>query len=387
MEVGGVQKSLVNLLNEICSRYEITLFVFSRSGGMLNEISKEIKIIESKSLVKVLGMTSKDLSEAALKYRLFKMFLKVITLLVGSHNVTRVLVYLEPALTGFDYAVSYIHPSPRKMLYGGTNEFVLKRVRAKKKIGFVHCDFENHGTSERYLQKLYSNFDTIAFCSRGCLNSYKKVVNDSSQILTVVNNRHDKQSIINKSLKQPVFYDEDYFNVLIVSRVTYDKGVDIAIRAVAECINTNKLKMRLHIVGDGRDAGIFKALTLELGIGDSVTFYGNQTNPYRFMKNSSLLLLTSRHEAAPMVFGEAQILGIPVLATKTTSSQELVVSAGAGWECSGSVEDVVNSLVNITGGTWKLSNKNLVDSDGFHNKLSTDQFDEMIRRLKNDKKK
>lgn len=43
------------------------------------------------------------------------------------------------------------------------------------------------------------------------------------------------------------------------------------------------------------------------------------------MKNANLLLLFSEHEAAPMVFGEAELLQLPVLTTNTTSVKELVL--------------------------------------------------------------
>ena len=38
MHIGGVQKSLVNLLGEIHSRYDVTLLLFYPGGGLMKDI-------------------------------------------------------------------------------------------------------------------------------------------------------------------------------------------------------------------------------------------------------------------------------------------------------------------------------------------------------------
>ena len=49
------------------------------------------------------------------------------------------------------------------------------------------------------------------------------------------------------------------------------------------------------------------------------------------MRNADLLLITSWHEAAPMVIDEARVLSLPVLSVKTTSSDEMI--SECGWVC------------------------------------------------------
>ena len=65
------------------------------------------------------------------------------------------------------------------------------------------------------------------------------------------------------------------------------------------------------------------------------------------MKNADLLLLTSHHEAAPMVFGEANILGLNILTTKTTSTLELVVKPNIGDVCEDNLVSIFNSLKEL----------------------------------------
>ena len=112
---------------------------------------------------------------------------------------------------------------------------------------------------------------------------------------------------------------------------------------------------------------------------DNVIFYGEQSNPYRYMKNADLLLLTSHHEAAPMVIDEARILGLPVLTTETTSSKEMVADAGCGWVCDNTQEALNKALSEIVGNREGLKElKEALISRATDNKTALEQFDSLI---------
>ena len=72
------------------------------------------------------------------------------------------------------------------------------------------------------------------------------------------------------------------------------------------------------------------------------------------MKNADLFLLTSYHEAAPLVIEEARCLGLPVLTVNTTSSHEMVTQENTGWVCENSQEALEEALIKC------LANKNLL---------------------------
>ena len=65
------------------------------------------------------------------------------------------------------------------------------------------------------------------------------------------------------------------------------------------------------------------------------------------MKNADLFLLTSFHEAAPMVIDEAYVLGVPTLTTRTTSSDEMVTKRGCGWVCENDQESLNKALLRV----------------------------------------
>lgn len=92
-------------------------------------------------------------------------------------------------------------------------------------------------------------------------------------------------------------------------------------------------------------------------IKDAVRFYGQQSNPYPYMAGADLLLMTSFHEAAPMVIEEAVSLGVPVLTTRTTSSEEMVLAARAGWVCENEQSALTAALIGILSDLQGLMDK------------------------------
>lgn len=61
LDMGGIQKSLVNLLNEVQGKYNITLLLFSKSGALLKDVPDRVNIITPNHCYRMLGMTKDEL--------------------------------------------------------------------------------------------------------------------------------------------------------------------------------------------------------------------------------------------------------------------------------------------------------------------------------------
>lgn len=122
-----------------------------------------------------------------------------------------------------------------------------------------------------------------------------------------------------------------------------------------------------------------KRMVSDKGLNDYVIFHGEQSNPYRFMKNADLFLLTSYHEAAPMVIDESYILGVPVLTTRTNSSDEMVTARNCGWVCENDQEALNTELYRVLNDRDKLAEiKCKLASNNVDNKIQLEQFDSLI---------
>lgn len=345
MKVGGVQKSLYNLLWTIHREYEITLLLFHRTGAYIDQLPPDVKVISCKSLFRYLGVSQSE-CKAKLSDRIKRGFLATVSRVFGKRYAIRMMLATQPMLPdSYDAAIAYLHNGNPKSFYGGVQEFVLQRINAKRKIAFLHCDWRNCGANHPYNIKLIEQFDQIAACSDGCRLAFESVLGYLKDKCVTVRNCHRIEEIRAMAEKEPVLYDKRIHNVLVVSRLSHEKGVERAIQAAAHVLQKG-IPVHLHIVGGGAMSGKLKELAAELEIEPSVSFYGEQSNPYRFMKNAGLFLLTSYHEAAPMVIEEAAIIGLPVLTVQTTSSTDMVVRRGIGWECANS-QDAINRALEL----------------------------------------
>lgn len=347
MKIGGIQKSLYNLLWTIHDEYSITLLLFEKRGELLADLPPDVKVISCSSWFRYLGISQAE-TEGSMKDKLLRGGLAALSRIAGRPAAMRLVLRSERGLRKkYDCAISYLHNGGVHEFYGGTNEFVLFKTNARRKVAFLHCDYENAGGNFPQNNKQYKKFDIIAACSEGCRRRFLQVLPELEEKCVVVRNCHQYREIRRLAEDDPMVYENQTLcNILFVGRLGDEKGVDRGIKALAYAAGKG-YSADLHIVGDGREREALEQLAEQLGVAEHVHFYGEQSNPYRYMKNADLLLLASYHEAAPMVIDEAVSLGLPVLATKTTSTREMVLERSAGWECENSQKGINRALTQI----------------------------------------
>lgn len=351
MKVGGVQKSLYNLLWSIEGQYDITLCLFQQCGVYAEDLPPSVKVVEARGAFRYLGMSQGDCKGIKV---LIRGALAAMSRLFGRKKVLDLVKCYQPQLETYDCAISFLHNGRAKSFYGGVQDFVLNCVRADKKIAFLHCDYRNCGADHPENNRDMERFDRIAACSDGCREAFASVLPGLQDRCVTVRNCHRYEEIRTMAEESPVAYGNDEVNVLMVSRLSHEKGIDRAIRAMTKVVNMG-LPMRLHIVGGGAEEEYLRQIAENLGVADLIEFYGEQSNPYRYMKNADLLLMTSYHEAAPMVIDEARSVGLPVLTTETTSSRDMVADTSSGWVCDNSQEAIDEALLRVASDREKLA--------------------------------
>ena len=176
-----------------------------------------------------------------------------------------------------------------------------------------------------------------------------------------------------------VSYDGGAVNVLMVARLGAEKGIDRALAAL-KYANDRGANAHLHIVGGGNLQGELEALSRDLGVSERVSFYGEQKNPYRYMKNADILLIASYHEAAPLVIDEAISLGVPVLSTATTSSDDMILDRGCGWVCENEQSAINDAFLSVVSNVddLKRMKASVLDKRLVNNDVARKQFEEII---------
>lgn len=378
MKIGGVQKSLYNLLWSVSDQYEITLFLFAPVGEYMSDLPEQVQVLSCDSLFRYLGVEQRECAKD-LRDRLTRGLLACICKLFGRRAVMPLLLRSQKLLAAhYDCAISYLHNGDPHHFYGGVNEFVLEKTDATQKVAFLHCDYLQCGANCEENNKAYRAFDLIAACSDGCRRSFVQALPELAQKCVTVPNFHRYGKIRELSQQTPYCYPAGALHVVMVGRLAHEKGIDRALRALV-CVRGQGIAAILHLVGSGPKEQELRALAQSLSLADAVIFHGSQSNPYRFMRNADLLLMTSFHEAAPMVIDEACCLGLPVLSTATTSTQEMILRRGCGWVC-GQSQDSINSALEeiLRGRSARERVRSQIQGMDIDNKQAMSQLEKLI---------
>lgn len=120
----------------------------------------------------------------------------------------------------------------------------------------------------------------------------------------------------------------DRFVALVVAHLIPEKGVDIALRALAELPS----RIVLWIAGDGPERSQLEHLAAALGVGDRTTFLGLRPDVCQYMQAADCLVCPSVwQEAAGLVILEAMACGLPVVASRVGGIPEFVISGQTGF--------------------------------------------------------
>lgn len=342
LDMGGIQKSLVNLLNAVHTDYEITLLLFSKSGVLLKNVPDDVKIITPRKCYRILGLTKNELKRYPFLFVL-KFLLMKFASLFSRRSAVKLLGLFQKKIRGYDAVISYSHLPNHRSFSNGCGDFVLDKTVCENKICLVHCDYINSGCMTESNNREYFEFNKVACCSDSVRARFTEGSGLKENIFTLRNFfGHDVCALAEKD---PFEYDDNYVNIVSVARLSPEKGVDIAIDVLSKI---GRKDIRYYVIGDGPQRELLQGVVKADGLSENVFFLGEQDNPYRYMKKADYLLVPSLHEAAPMVFDEAKVLGLKIISTNTTSAIEMIGDDGI--VCDNSFDGIEFALSALTKG-------------------------------------
>ncbi len=344
LHVGGIQRSLVNLLGEISDKYDVTLFLFYPSGEY--EIPPGVRLISGNKFTRIMGMSQSEADMEGTTAKLWRSTWTVLTRAVGCKIPFGLLCRFQKIHGEFDAAISFMQNSAFRYFYGGCNEFTVKSVSAKRKISFVHCDFEHYFGNNKYNREYYKNFDAIACVSESCKNVFGRACPELVHKTVAVHNCFNYEEMHKAADEFLAEHTEGKINIFTSARISEEKGIFRAIRILGSLKNKG-YDFVWRIAGSGALYEKAVAKCKNSGLEENIIFLGLLKNPYPYFKTADLLLVPSYDEAAPMVYGEAEAFGTPILTTDTVSARELVSDKGIGLVCENSESGIERALERL----------------------------------------
>ena len=170
----------------------------------------------------------------------------------------------------------------------------------------------------------------IVACSRGVADSHAKLFPETRDKLQVIRNCIDLPAIAQALPEELPDEMQELFNgpvIVAVGRLDRQKGHDLLIRAHALVLEAG-VAHELIILGEGDERDALVALTVELGVADSVHLAGFYENPYRFMARATAFILASRFEGFGLVLAEALACAVPIISFDCPSGPAEILEQG-----------------------------------------------------------
>lgn len=174
---------------------------------------------------------------------------------------------------------------------------------------------------DKLYRYLYSNENIITISNE--MQNYFADGRIKTNSVKTIYNPFDFDEIRNKSIEN---IDINYDYIISPSAFRTEKRYDILLQAFKLVRND----IKLLILSNNRNE-LFK-LVKKYSLEDKVIILDFQDNPYKYMKNAKLLVLSSEREGLPTVVIESLILGTPVVSTDCpTGPKEILLSELSRW--------------------------------------------------------
>src|SRR3989344_5122232 len=180
-----------------------------------------------------------------------------------------------------------------------------------------------------HLMRIFYPLSNVVICaSEGVAESILDVVNIPDKVKVIYYPvAVDKiQDWSKESVDHPWFLDSKIPVVLAAGRLINQKDFPTLLYAFKLVIGVKPA--RLVILGDGKDRKKLEKLIQKLGISENVALLGFQKNPFKYMKNASVFVLSSMHEGFGNVLVEAMACGTPVISTDCKSGPGEIIENG-----------------------------------------------------------
>ncbi len=291
--VGGIQKSIVNLLRNLdYSRLQVDLYLSEKKEFWTQDFPKELIIRYLKPIPRIWSFLPFDLA------------------IKGVH-------YDFPAGVEYDLAADFNS-------YQCSCAVGALTVPAKKRVMWIHNDVRIKLQNEwkyrvlwRAFRGKFKYYDGFVPVSGALEEPFRAMSGVEDKPCAVIQNFVDVGEIHRKMTEDcpDLEIDGNCLNLVALGRLCHQKGYDLMLDIFAEALKQRE-DLRLYIIGDGPDRQALEEQRERLGLAGKVQFLGNQPNPFRYMARMDAFLSTSRYEGQPLNIMEAMAVGLPLYCAK-----------------------------------------------------------------------
>lgn len=391
MEIGGAEISLVGLLHSLdYSKYDVDLFVYRHVGELMEYIPSQVNLLPEIGAYAHLecpvrkaildGYISLALSrlKARWQFRTYCRRYNPKDDFAHHQIVARATIGNLPSLEKYgeyDLAVSFLQP----------HNIVLEKVRAKKKICWIHTDYSTVSVNAGHDLPVWSGYDHIISISDSVTEGFLKTFPSLKEKIVLMHNILPKKFVEDRAELIPaaevageMTKGDGVVNLLSVGRYSPAKNYD-NVPDICRRVREAGCNVRWYIIGYGTEEEQIRTRIRETGMEDFVILLGKKINPYPYIKACDIYVQPSRYEGNSVTVREAQMLHRPVVVTNYPTAGSQVTNGKDGlivpMDNKGCAEGIAEMIKNVElRGTIA---KNLSESD-YSNESQIKVFETLI---------
>ena len=332
MELGGAESALLGLLQSVDpNRVDVDVFLYDHRGELMKYIpTDKVNLLPEVTAYKMIERPFMECVKSghigvALGRWLAKKTVDKSPVPAGKDNIriyTRVADWVEhfvPKIqpdVEYDLAISFLMP----------HNYVVKKVRAKKKLGWIHTDYSTVHVDVKRELPVWSKLDYIASISEEVGEKFVETFPTLKDKIIPIENILSSTFIRQRAEEETVSLDTNLSTVklLTIGRFSNPKKME-EIPLICRKIVDEGVDIKWYIIGYGSteiEQEVLENAKRE-SVSDRVMLLGKKENPYPYIKACDIYVQPSRYEGKSITVREAQILCKPVIVTNypTASSQ------------------------------------------------------------------
>ena len=195
-----------------------------------------------------------------------------------------------------------------------------------KKIGWVHTNYSKSGLDKNFDYHYFNKLNSIVTISEECFSDLKNIfpnLKDKLQIIYNIVSPNLIKELSNESISDNHLFVSDENNILTISRLSEEKGIDIAIET-CKILNERKINFKWFVIGDGNQRILLETKIKEYNLNKKFVLLGLKQNPYPYLNKINLYVQPSRYEGKSIAIDEAKIFNKPIITTDYDTAKDQI---------------------------------------------------------------
>lgn len=333
LSTGGIQKSLINFLNQLdYTKYKVDLVLFEKKGNLLRKIPPEVKVSSISEIFNLnIGKINRKLREFIGGEKYFKKLYNNLK----SDKKYDIAIAFDGYVSFTDYYAAFSN-SEKKFIWVHSDFYVRKKYQFKFKLLIPK------------IKSKYKYFDKIITVSKSAQEGFLKIFPVFSKKTIYIWNFMD-EIIPEKIEERPdIIFDKNEFNIVSIGALLPVKGYKRLIK-VQYKLRKNGFNTKIYIIGEGPEQKKLNREIKKHNLEKHFILLGRKENVFPILKQADLFVSSSYYEGFGVVLLESLASGVHILVPDISGAKDIanyIAPKNSSLVVKNNIEGLYEGIVN-----------------------------------------